>query len=178
MADEKYIRIKLVRSPIGYRKYQRVTAETLGLRKLQSTVIHRVTPQITGMVNQISHLLLVEEVDTIEGQKADQERAKKRAAGRFVVAVAVPVDNTGDNLTRIEGVGPKMSAALIAAGLDTFQKLADASEASIRSAIENAGMRLAPGISSWSDQAALAAKGEWDELHNLQKQLVGGRRSS
>jgi large subunit ribosomal protein L30 len=78
MTDEKYIRIKLVRSPIGYKKYQRVTAETLGLRKLQATVIHRATPQIMGMVNQIGHLLQVEEVDAAEGEKAVQERAKAR----------------------------------------------------------------------------------------------------
>lgn len=75
MADAKFVRIKLVRSPIGYQKYQRVTAETLGLRKLNATVIHRVSPPIQGMINQISHLLLVEDVDAAEGEKAVAERA-------------------------------------------------------------------------------------------------------
>lgn len=63
MANETYLKITLVRSPIGYKKYQRVTAETLGLRKLHMTVVHRATPQIRGMVNQIIHLLDVQELD-------------------------------------------------------------------------------------------------------------------
>ncbi|MBC8171231.1 MAG: 50S ribosomal protein L30, partial [Anaerolineae bacterium] len=63
MADEKYLKITLVRSPIGYKKNQGVTARTLGLRKMQHSVVHKATPQIMGMVNQISHLLKVEEVN-------------------------------------------------------------------------------------------------------------------
>lgn len=64
MADEvKTLRITLVKSPIGYKKVQRITAETLGLRRLNSTVEHKATPQILGMINKISHLLHVEEVE-------------------------------------------------------------------------------------------------------------------
>ncbi len=63
MSDAKYLKITLVRSPIGYKKNQRVTAETLGLRKLNASVVHKETPQIRGMINKITHLLHVEEVD-------------------------------------------------------------------------------------------------------------------
>ncbi len=65
MAEEtlKTLRITLVKSPIGYKKNQRVTAETLGLRKLNTVVEHKATPQILGMINRISHLLNVEEVE-------------------------------------------------------------------------------------------------------------------
>jgi large subunit ribosomal protein L30 len=68
MAEEKYLKITLVKSPIGYEKSQRQTAVALGLRKLNATVVHRQTPQIRGMVNKIGHLLQVEEVDSSEGQ--------------------------------------------------------------------------------------------------------------
>jgi len=81
-----------------------------------------------------------------------------------------------DDLTKIEGVGPKMSAALIAAGLTTFAKVAAASEDELRTAIEAAGMSLAPSISTWAEQAELAAKGDWDALAALQDELKGGRR--
>lgn len=57
----KTLKITLVRSPIGYTKNQRVTAQTLGLRKLHATVTHNDTPQIRGMIATISHLLQVEE---------------------------------------------------------------------------------------------------------------------
>lgn len=63
MAEETFLKITLVRSPIGYKKNQRVTAETLGLRKLNASVVHKATPQIRGMVNSISHLVEVEEVE-------------------------------------------------------------------------------------------------------------------
>lgn len=59
----KMLRITLVRSPIGYTKDQKATAKALGLRKLQATVTREDTPSIRGMVNKISHLLAVEEVE-------------------------------------------------------------------------------------------------------------------
>lgn len=59
----KKLRIKLVKSPIGYQKIQRKNAESLGLRKLNAVAVHYDTPQIRGMVNKISHLLEVEEYE-------------------------------------------------------------------------------------------------------------------
>ncbi len=181
MADERFIRITLVRSPIGYRKYQRVTAETLGLRKLHATVVHRETPQIRGMVNKIGHLLQVEEVDAPEQTPARSKPAKKQAvAAESATPAAKPArkstkKSTGDDLTKIEGIGPKMSAALVAAGIDTYSQLADSTEAQLRSALESAGLKLAPSLETWAEQAQFAANDDWDGLKELQDRLVGGR---
>jgi F-type H+-transporting ATPase subunit gamma len=81
-----------------------------------------------------------------------------------------------DNLTKIEGIGKKMSQALVKAGIDTFAKLANSNEDELRTAIEAAGMRLAPSLGTWAEQAQLAAKGDWDSLNALQDKLQGGRR--
>ena len=82
-----------------------------------------------------------------------------------------------DDLTRIEGIGPKYSAALVAAGIDTFQKLADATEAQVEEAVTGAAMLRRPAsMSTWNEQAAFAAKGDWDGLSALQDTLKGGRR--
>lgn len=81
-----------------------------------------------------------------------------------------------DDLTKIEGIGPKMSQALIDAGIPTFADLADASEDDLRQAIQDAGMRLAPSLETWAEQATLARDGKWDELDTLQDSLEGGRR--
>ncbi len=64
MSDEqqKKLRITLKRSTIGYNKKQKLTVQTLGLRKLHQTVEHNDTPQIRGMINKVSHLLEVEEI--------------------------------------------------------------------------------------------------------------------
>jgi len=84
--------------------------------------------------------------------------------------------SSGDDLTKIEGIGPKMSDALKAAGIDTFEKLSNTDEDTLRQAIEDAGMRLAPSIPTWAEQAGHAAKGDWDALDKLQDELEGGRR--
>ena len=59
-ADKK-IQVTLVRSPIGYTKDQRATANALGLRRLHQTVEHADTPTLRGMIRKIIHLVQVEE---------------------------------------------------------------------------------------------------------------------
>lgn len=59
----KQLKITLVKSLIGYDKKQRATVKSLGLGKLQSSVIQNDTPDICGKINKISHLLKVEEVE-------------------------------------------------------------------------------------------------------------------
>lgn len=61
MADNKQIKIKLVRSLIGCSDSQRRVAQALGLKKTNQVVEHYNTPVIMGMVNKISHLLEVVE---------------------------------------------------------------------------------------------------------------------
>jgi large subunit ribosomal protein L30 len=62
-AAERYIKVTLVRSPIGYPRVQRLTATGLGLRRLQSHAVLKESPAVLGMVNKISHLLKVETVE-------------------------------------------------------------------------------------------------------------------
>ena len=54
------LRIKLVRSVIGRPRKQREVVKGLGLRRLNSEVIHKDCPEIRGMINKIPHLLEVE----------------------------------------------------------------------------------------------------------------------
>ncbi|WP_186431343.1 50S ribosomal protein L30 [Clostridium sp. BSD9I1] len=56
------LKITLKRSTIGRRKDQIATVTALGLKKIGKTVEHDDTPQIRGMVNKVSYLLDVEEV--------------------------------------------------------------------------------------------------------------------
>lgn len=56
------IEIKLVRSLNSRPHDQIVIARTLGLRKLQSKVIHEDTPAIRGMIQKIKHLVEVREI--------------------------------------------------------------------------------------------------------------------
>ncbi len=56
------LRITLVRSTIGRPPDQERSVRSLGLRKLNSTVVRNDDPSIRGIVNKISHLVKVEEV--------------------------------------------------------------------------------------------------------------------
>ncbi|UHA71721.1 50S ribosomal protein L30 [Paenibacillus sp. 481] len=56
------LEITLVRSLIGRPETHRTTVNTLGLRKLNQTVVHNDNPAIRGMVNQVIHLVQVKEV--------------------------------------------------------------------------------------------------------------------
>lgn len=56
------LQITLVRSLIGRPENQRTTVKTLGLRKINQQVVHNDNAAIRGMVNQVSHLISVEEI--------------------------------------------------------------------------------------------------------------------
>lgn len=57
------LKVTLVKSLIDRPAYQRKTVEALGLRKMHSSRVHEATPQIMGMVNQVQHLLNIEEMN-------------------------------------------------------------------------------------------------------------------
>jgi large subunit ribosomal protein L30 len=58
----KVLRIKLVRSPIGYSKRHKATVRALGLRRMQQTVEHVDTPTLRGMLSKVNHLVTIEVV--------------------------------------------------------------------------------------------------------------------
>jgi len=81
-----------------------------------------------------------------------------------------------DDLELIEGIGPKIAAVLTAAGIVTFADLAAADPSRLEEILQQEPhLRLAdPG--TWTEQAALAAAGKWDEFKELTERLKGGRR--
>jgi large subunit ribosomal protein L30 len=62
MSSERKLRIKYVKSSIGYSRRQKGTIRALGLRRLGDVVEQADSPAIRGMVNKVSHLVEVEEV--------------------------------------------------------------------------------------------------------------------
>jgi large subunit ribosomal protein L30 len=63
MSSEQKLRIKWVKSSIGYSRRQKGTVRALGLRRLGDVVEQADTPVIRGMINKVSHLVQVEEVE-------------------------------------------------------------------------------------------------------------------
>ncbi len=58
----KTLKITLRRSLIGERPKARATIESLGLRKINSSVERPDTDSVRGMVHAVKHLLEVEEI--------------------------------------------------------------------------------------------------------------------
>jgi large subunit ribosomal protein L15 len=92
------------------------------------------------------------------------------------VKVTKAKKSNADDLKIIEGIGPKIAELLIAAGIDTFQKLADANVEDLSKILVEAGSNFAShNPTTWPEQSALAAAGKMDELKELQDRLMGGR---
>lgn len=59
MAD---LKITLVKSTIGAKPKHKLTVQALGLRKLNSSAVHKDLPSTRGMIKQVVHLVKVEEI--------------------------------------------------------------------------------------------------------------------
>ena len=57
------LRIKQVKSSIGYPERQKRTLQALGLRKISHTIEVKDTPQIRGMIEKVKHLVVCEEIN-------------------------------------------------------------------------------------------------------------------
>ena len=57
------LKVTQVKSGIGGKENQRQTLRSLGLKRLHDTVVKEDRPEIRGMVNTVTHLVTVEEVE-------------------------------------------------------------------------------------------------------------------
>jgi len=57
------LKVTQKKSGIGGKRNQRETLRTLGLKRIGDVVVKEDRPEIRGMVNTVTHLVTVEEVD-------------------------------------------------------------------------------------------------------------------
>ncbi len=84
------------------------------------------------------------------------------------------IKNAND-LTIVEGIGPKINELFNNNGIKTFAQLAAATVPQMRKILDSGGSRFRianPG--TWAQQAALAAENKWTELKKLQDKLSAG----
>ncbi|TLF44274.1 30S ribosomal protein S2 [Maribacter aurantiacus] len=106
-------------------------------------------------------------VDKVPNVTVDVEATKE--------AVKKDKKAEADDLTKIEGVGPKAAEALVNAGLDTYAKVAKADADEMKEILTEASSRMAHlDPTSWPKQAQMAADGQWDELKEWQDSVKGG----
>ena len=56
------LKVTQVRSVIGQKRNQRETLRSLGLKRINDTVVQEDRPEIRGMVATVPHLVTVEEI--------------------------------------------------------------------------------------------------------------------
>jgi predicted flap endonuclease-1-like 5' DNA nuclease len=80
-----------------------------------------------------------------------------------------------DDLTVVEGIGPKITELCHAIGVTTWAQLASAEVETLQSMLTDAGTRFQmhkPG--SWPTQARLLAAGQWADFQQLTADLADG----
>lgn len=109
-------------------------------------------------------------------RRRPEEEAVPTAKAEAVAPAHVAETPAPDDLKRIEGIGPKISSLLQAAGITTFAQLAATDVSRLKQIVTEAGLITLADPTTWPEQASLAAAGEWDALEALQDELKGGRR--
>ena len=61
MTNKGRIKVRWVKSQIGYDRRQRATLRGLGFRRLNQTVDVEDSPSVRGMIKKVTHLVVVEE---------------------------------------------------------------------------------------------------------------------
>ena len=57
------VRVEQIKSTIKRPKDQKLTIKALGLGRINKSVEVELTPQVAGMINKVSHLVAVKEVE-------------------------------------------------------------------------------------------------------------------
>ena len=60
MTKSNILKIRQIKSPIGYKRKAKSTLTALGLKKINQVVEHNDTPQIRGMLSMVNYLVRIE----------------------------------------------------------------------------------------------------------------------
>lgn len=118
----------------------------------------------------IPKIKLPEEVNLEENQTIEEEIVEAQPTEESE-------EHTPDDLKKIEGIGPKISTLLNEHQIMTYTDLAEKTIDELKEILDYAKIRIA-NPETWPEQAALAAKKDWEALENFQKVLKGGRKQS
>ncbi|MBU2928173.1 50S ribosomal protein L21 [Winogradskyella psychrotolerans] len=119
--------------------------------------------------------IVIEGITASGAKKAAPKKTEKKVEAKAAAPKAKKATGKADDLKKIEGAGPKAAEALVNAGFETFEKVANAKPEELSTILSEASSRLSHIVTdTWPKQAKLAADGKWDELKELQDRLDGG----
>ncbi len=110
----------------------------------------------------------------VAGSLIQEDKATVQVTPESSVHAGKPKSVPHDDLTRIEGIGPKISVLMLSAGIRTFGQLAATDVKQLEEILNKAEIWMADPA-TWPEQARLAAAGKWQALNEWQEKLKGGR---
>jgi large subunit ribosomal protein L21 len=120
--------------------------------------------------------IVIESIAATGAKKATAKKEEAPKAEKIVEEKAPKASKKGEDLTLIEGIGPKAAEALVLAGVDSFAKLASTSAEAVKAILDASTSKVQHlDPTTWAQQAQLAADGKMDELKKLQDELNGGK---
>lgn len=131
-----------------------------------------------GHRQQLTQIQIV----SISGFDGSAKKSTKKATVAETTEVAEkPAKKTakakeGDDLTIIEGIGPKVAKIFVEAGITSFATLAAKTKEELEAILDpNGPIYVAMDPTTWPQQAQLLADGKMDEFKALTDELKGGR---
>ncbi len=161
---------KIVDNPAHLKRISELEAQVVSLKKTANTTPQTALSSATKTVDNPAHLKRISELESqvkTMGQGPAIDLLAAKAAGFRL--------KDENDLTAIEGIGPKINDLIKADGIESFSALSNSPVSKIQTVLDNAGAsyKIAnPG--TWPDQANLAANNRWSALKALQDVLVGG----
>ncbi len=171
---------------ISYSRFMdMVTKKEVGVdRKIMADMIENNPEAFARFVEEVTGEKNTGEIPTVgSDQKAAPKKQPKPKAKKEektedkkeTPQVAAEKSDTKDDLTKIEGIGPKIAETLTAAGVSTFAELSKTDSDKIQEII--ADVRGNHVSDTWPKQASMAAEGKWDELKAWQDEMDGGKEN-
>ncbi len=105
---------------------------------------------------------------------ATKKVTPKKATPKKVKIATSTKKTSGDDLTKLSGIGPSMAATMAELGITSYKKLAAMDDDILRDMLEESGARLnnnKEAMDSWNEQALLADNGDFVGLKKLQDDL-------
>ncbi len=132
--------------------------------------------KVADLEKQNSNTLTRAEAAVTIGKKLESSLAEKE---QEVATLSARVNAMQDDLSFLDGIGPKISAVLRLAGITSFARLASTDIDRIREILEaeNPNLLRLTDPSTWSEQARMASEGDWEALSALQNDLKNARRA-
>jgi len=174
--DEKVLTVESAeKKPVDSTKTSSVKASSATNNKDQKSVKPSAPSSKPSTATKNETLKKSATQKTTATKKSPPKASPKKAKSTSKIATVKKTNkSTGDDFTKLSGIGPSISAKLNELGISTFQKLSEMDDDILRDMLEESGARMnnnKEAMDTWNEQAALAAKGDFEGLKKFQKSL-------